>query len=219
MRIGIIGAGAIGKALTRRLVAAGHEIMIANSRGADAVRETAGALDCAAGSAEDAAVFGDVVVVTVPLHQVDALPASAISDRIVIDTCNYYPGRDGVRAEFEDGSETTSGQLQKTLPSAKVVKAFNSILAGQLAAGGAETPSGGRHALPIASDSAEAAEIVAGLVNDAGLEAVYAGPLAESWRFERARPAYCRPLDAEALRGALERTQRGDFVPEGSWRE
>lgn len=219
MKIGIIGAGAIGKALARRLVNAGHEIMIANSRGADAVRETAEALGCVAGTAEDAAAFGDVVVVTVPLDQFDVLPASAIGDRIVIDTCNYYPDRDGVRAEFEDGSETTSGRLQKTLSSAEVVKAFNSILAGQLAAGGAETPSGGRHALPIASDSVEAAGIVAGIVNDTGLEAVYAGPLAESWRFERARPVYCRPLDAAALRRALERTLRSDFVQEGSWRE
>ena len=218
MKIGIIGAGRIGQALARRLVPAGHRIMVANSRGAEAVRKVAQSLGCLSGAAQDAARFGDVVVVTVPLNQFGNLPVAAIGRRIVIDTCNYYPGRDGDHSEFETGPETTSGALQRALPEATVVKAFNSILATHLATGGVATPTGHRHALPIASDDRDAANIVAGIVSDTGLDPVFAGPLAESWKFERARPAYCQPIDAEALRAALAVTTKDDWVPEGSWR-
>lgn len=218
MRIGFIGAGRLGQALAGRLVAAGHEVMVSNSRGADAVRETADRLGCRAGSAEEAARFGPVTVVSVPLTAFAALPAAAIGQRIVIDTCNYYPGRDGDHPELETGPETTSGLLQRQLPKAVVVKAFNSVLAAQLAQGGAEMPPGQRHALPIASDDAEAAALVAGLVRDAGFDPVIDGGLADSWRFERARPAYCRPLPVADLRAALAATGRDDFVAEGSWR-
>lgn len=218
MKIGIIGAGKIGQALAKRLVPAGHEIMMSNSRGVEGVRAIAEEHDCIPGSAEDAARFGEVVVVTIPLHRLPELPVEAIGGRIVIDTNNYYPDRDGVRPEFESGAETTSGWLQRFLPRARVVKAFNSILARHLAEGGAPTPTGRRHALPIAGEDPEAVEIVAGIVRDTGLDPTPSGSLAESWRFERARPAYCRPLDADALRVALEATKRTDFVPEGSWR-
>src|SRR5690606_6863293 len=127
-----------------------------------------------------------------------------------------YPGREGVRPEFENGGETTSGLLQTLLPRAKVVKAFNSILSLHLSQGGAAID-GGQHALPIASDDPAATEIVADLVRDVGLEPVYAGVLEESWKFERARPVYCRPLVANQLRSGLEQTEISDFVPDGSW--
>lgn len=219
MKIGMIGAGRIAQALAKRLVPLAYEIMLSNSRGIEAVRETAEAAGCVPGSAEEAAQFGEVVVLTVPLNRLDVLPVEAIGDRIVIDTCNYYPGRDGPRPEFETGPETTSGHVQTLLPKARVVKAFNSIMSAQLAEGGVATPSGGRHALPIASDSPEAADVVAGVVRDTGLDPVFAGPLADSWKFERARPVYCRPLDAAALRAGLEKTARDDWVPENSWRD
>jgi 8-hydroxy-5-deazaflavin:NADPH oxidoreductase len=216
MKIGIIGAGRLGSALARRLGRC-HEVMISNSRGVKGVQAIADDIGCLAGSATDAARFGDVVVVSVPLKSIGDLPADAIGERIVIDTCNYYPNRDGVRPELEDGGETTSGLLQRQLPRARVVKAFNSILSTHLACGGAYVDGGVRPALPIASDDDAATEVVAGLVSDTGLEPVKAGTLGESWRFERARPVYCRSLKADDLRSGLERTGRSDFVPEGSW--
>lgn len=218
MRIGIVGAGQIGQALARRWIPAGHEVMLSNSRGADTIRHITDALQCRAGSAGEAAAFGDVVVVAVPFGKLEMLPAIIVGRRVVVDTCNYYPDRDGVWPKIEDGSETTSGRLQAILPEAAVVKAFNSIRADQLAIGGVRLPGGKTHALPIASNDEDAADLVAGLVKDAGLDPVNVGPLAESWRFERARPVYCRPLDAAALNAALEKTRRSDYVPEGSWR-
>ena len=218
MKIGMIGAGRLGSALARRLLAGGHEVMISNSRGADAVSAVAAELGCKPGSASEASRFGNVVVVSVPLKSFDSLPAGDIGSRIVIDTCNYYPGRDGVREGLERGRETTSKLLQKALPDAKVVKAFNSILSTDLARGGGRTSSGAPHAIPVAGDDTDAAELVAGLVRDAGFDPVLAGPISDSWKFERARPAYCRPFDADQLRDALGRTKRSDFVAEGSWR-
>ena len=218
MQIGFIGAGRPGQALATRLLAAGHTIMLSNSRGAEAVRDTAQRLGCRAGAAEDAARFGDVVVVSVPLKAFASLPAVAIGRRIVVDTCNYYPGRDGLFPGLESGAETTSGLLQKELPDALVVKAFNSVLASHLARGGAALPDGGRHALPYAANDLATGDLVAQLVRDAGFDAVFVGPIKESWRFERARPGYCRVLDAHSLRALLETTGRTDFVPEGSWR-
>jgi len=137
---------------------------------------------------------------------------------MVVDTCNYYPGGDGVRAALENGDETTSGLLQKALPRAVVVKAFNSVLASHLAKGGAATPDGERHALPIASDDHRAARVVDKLVEDAGFAALFAGPIGESWRFERARPGYCRALGVATLGRVLAETKRSDFVPKGPWR-
>lgn len=218
MNIGIIGAGRLGQALATRFVAAGHTVMVSNSRGRDGVRDIAAAIGCQPGAAEEAACFGDVVVVSVPLKAFGLLPAQAIGNRIVVDTCNYYPARDGVRSELEGGGETTSGLLQKALPDAVVVKAFNSVLATHLAQGGAATPTGERHALPIASDDPQAAATVARLVEDAGFTPVVTGPIRDSWTFERARPGYCRALDAAELRKVLAGTGADDFVPEGSWR-
>ena len=218
MKIGIIGAGHLGRALAKRLAAAGHDIMISNSRGREAVLESAFRIGCQAGSAEDAARFGDGVVVSVPLRAFAHLPVAAIGRKIVIDTCNYYPGRDGIRPELESGQETTSGLLQQALPEAVVVKAFNSVLASRLAVGGVALADGVRQALPLASDDAAAATVVAGLVEDAGFEPVCMGALRNGWRFERARPGYCRVLDATTLRRVLEQTGVSDFVAEGSWR-
>lgn len=218
MNIGMIGAGRLGQALAHRLVSAGHQVMISNSRGAEAVKDIATKLGCKAGSAEAAAEFGDVVVVSVPLHAFNLLPAGRIGIRIVIDTCNYYPGRDGCVAGLEQGHETTSGLLQRALPQARVVKAFNSVLSTNLSKGGLVIKSGGRHALPIASDDEEAARLVSTLVVDTGFDPVMTGPITKSWRFERARPGYCRVLDAAALAKIIGQTIRADFVPEGSWR-
>ncbi len=218
MRIGFVGSGRLGQALAQRLIVAGHDVMLSNSRGPEALAPVAARLGCRAGSSAEAAAYGDVVVVSVPLKAFGHLPASAIGRRVVVDTCNYYPDRDGIHPGLERGGETTSGLLQMAVPDAAVVKAFNSVLAPHLAQGGIPTQDGRRHALPYASDSAGGASIGERLIVDAGFDPVFCGRLGESWRFERARPAYCRALPAGALREILERTQATDFVPEGSWR-
>lgn len=218
MKIGIIGAGYIGRALARLAVAAGDEVMIANSRDPSTLTSTAVALRCQTGTAEDAARFGDAVVVSVPFTAIGGLPAAALAGKLVLDTCNHYPQRDGADPALEAMTETTGERLAAVLPGARVVKAFNAILQGELETDARAPGAGDRRALPIAGDDAAARAEAAALIDRWGFDTVDAGSMAESWRFERAMPAYCIAFDRAGLTRALEGAVRGERLAEGSWR-
>lgn len=219
MRIGIIGAGFIGRALATLAVRNGHDAMISNSRSPITLTSTAAAIGCGLGTAEDAAKFGEVVVVSVPLFAYRALPVAALAGKIVIDTCNYYPQRDGAFPELDSNATTTSELLAAELRGARVVKAFNAILQRDLPGTGSPAGTPNRRALPIAGDDPQAKDVVAGLLDQFGFDVVDAGTLAESWRFERAMPAYCIPLNRAELAARLAGAKRGERVEEGSWRK
>ncbi|MFM0302187.1 NADPH-dependent F420 reductase [Paraburkholderia sediminicola] len=218
MKIGILGAGFLGRAMATVAKNHGHEVMISNSRDPRTLISTAAVLGCALGTAEEAAKFGDVVVVTVPFSNIDALPAAALDGKIVIDTCNYYPDRDGQIEALNSRSTTTSQMLAAALPGAKVVKAFNAILAKDLETDGKPAGAANRRALPIASDNAQAKHVVTGLLDQFGFDPVDAGALADSWRFERAKPVYCIALDRAGITEGLAAAQRDVELPHGSWR-
>ncbi|MFM0639355.1 NAD(P)-binding domain-containing protein [Paraburkholderia metrosideri] len=218
MKIGILGAGFLGRAMATVAKNHGHEVMISNSRDPRTLISTAAVLGCALGTAEEAAKFGDVVVVTVPFSNIDALPAAALDGKIVIDTCNYYPDRDGQIEALNSRSTTTSQMLVAALPGAKVVKAFNAILAKDLETDGKPAGAANRRALPIASDNAQAKHVVTGLLDQFGFDPVDAGALADSWRFERAKPVYCIALDRAGITEGLAAAQRDVELPHGSWR-
>lgn len=221
MKIGILGAGFIGRAMAALAQQNGHMVMISNSRDPRTLFTTAAALGCAVGTAREAALFGDVVVVAVPFSSIDALPAGALDGKIVIDTCNYYPDRDGRIEALESRATTTSQLLAATLPGARVVKAFNAILAKDLETDGTPPNAPGtpkRRALPFAGDDDEAKRVVSGLLDQFGFDSVDAGALADSWRFERAKPVYCTALDRAGMLEGLAAAQRDVEVPHGSWR-
>lgn len=205
MRIGLIGAGRIGGTLARLAVEQGHEVVLSNSRGphtlVDLVRDLGDAARAA--TPREAARDGDVVVVTVPLHALQQLPAAQLAGKVVVDTTNYYPARDGQVAELDEGKTTSSELLAALAPEARVVKAFNSIHFLQLGSQGQDRATPGRRALPIAGDDAAAKQVVAELVDELGFDVVDAGPLAEGWRFQPGTPAYDARLDAEQLGRAL----------------
>jgi len=217
MRIGIIGAGYIGQGIARLALRAGDEVMIGNSRGPETLFSVATSLGCLAGTAEQVAAFGDVVLVAVPFRNIGALPAAALAGKVVLDPNNYYPQRDGQIAALDERATTTSQMLAGALPGARVVKAFNAILAEDLGTDGRPAGTPGRRALPIAGDDARAKAQVAALQDRYGFDVVDAGGLAESWRFERAKPAYCRRLDSTALRAALAAAERDVELPHHSW--
>ncbi|MCS7480666.1 NADPH-dependent F420 reductase [Umezawaea endophytica] len=226
--VGLIGAGLIGGTVARLAVAAGHDVVLSNSRGPETLADLVAELGpkARAGTPAEAAEAGDVVVVTVPLKAYRDVPVEPLAGKVVIDTNNYYPERDGVIAELEDGSATTSGLLQAHLPTSKVVKVFNSIYYRHLA--DLPRPSGAadRSALPVAADDAGAKTRVAELLDDLGYDAHDAGTLAESWRFENGAPAYCviyfapgtatddrglpgaQPASAEVVSAALAKAHR-----------
>lgn len=193
--IGLIGSGHIGGTVARLAVDAGYDVVLSNSRGpetlADLVRELGP--HARAATAAEAAAAGDIAVVTVPLRAYRSVPVEPLAGKVVIDTNNYYPGRDGQFPELESGSETVSGLLQKHLGTARVVKGFNNIYFKHLLALARPSGAQDRSALPIAGDDAAAKATVAAFLDRIGYDAVDAGSLSESWRFERDMPAYGVP--------------------------
>ncbi|WP_213958808.1 MULTISPECIES: NADPH-dependent F420 reductase [unclassified Variovorax] len=217
MKIGIIGAGRIGRALAAHGVRCGHEVMLSNSRGADSLRDAAIELRCQAGTPEQAAAFGEVVALALPFCHFRAVPAVPLRGKVVLDANNYYPQRDGQHPDLDEGRTTTSEMVAAHLHGARIVKAFNAILADDLEQQGLPAGSPGRRALPLAGDDAEARATAASLVDAFGFDPLDCGALSEGWRFERARPVYCVPLGRAVLEAALAGTRRDSFVPLFSW--
>jgi len=208
--IGLIGAGHIGAQLARLAVAQGHHVVISNSRGPETLAELVRELGPKARAATptEAAQAGDMVVVTIPLRNIGSVPVAPLVGKVVIDTNNYYPQRDGQIAALDNESTTTAELLQAHLPNSKVVKAFNHIYAAQLTTDGKPAGTPNRRALVIAGDDASAKATVAKLIDSFGFDTVDAGPLAEGWRIQRDTPGYGPQHNAEQLRADLAAAKR-----------
>ena len=203
--IGLIGAGHIGSQLARLAVANGYDVVISNSRGPETLAPLVSELGPKARAATpaEAAAAGDIVVVTIPLKNYRTVPVAPLAGKIVIDTNNYYPQRDGNFPELDSESTTTSDLLQAHLPTSKVVKAFNHIYASQLTTDGQPPGAKNRRALVIAGNDDEAKRVVARLIDQFGFDVVDAGPLNESWRIQRDTPGYGPRRTADELRKDL----------------
>lgn len=214
--VGLIGSGNIGSTVARLAVAAGHQVVLSNSRGPETLADTVAELGprASAATSGEAAAAGDIVVVTVPLTAFPSLPATPLADKVVIDTCNYYPERDGQIPELADKSLTESELLLRHIPGALLVKAFNNIYFKHLASLARPAGAADRTYLPIAGDSAEGKTAVAGFIDSIGYGVVDAGSLADSWRQEPGTPVYAtvygpfsdekgHPAGADAVRSAL----------------
>ncbi|MFI8437250.1 NADPH-dependent F420 reductase [Streptomyces sp. NPDC079020] len=202
MKIGIIGAGNIGGNLTRRLTALGHEVSVANSRGPQTLTALAEETGATPVDVTEAAKDARIVVVTIPLKAVPALPSGVLDgaapEAVVIDTGNYYPQeRDGRIAAIEDGlpeSRWTEQQIGHP-----VIKAFNGTYAQDILDRGRPQGSSGRQALPVAGDDAAAKQAVRDLIDELGFDTVDAGGLDESWRQQPGTPVYGSRGDADAI--------------------
>ena len=208
--IGIIGAGHIGSAVAEALAGLGYDVVIANSRGPESLDALVARLGprVTASTAAGAAEAADIAVVTVPLKAVADLPVAPLAGKIVLDTNNYYFERDGHIEALDRGETTTSQILQDHLPHSKVVKAFNQIRAAEILTTGSPAGSPDRRALGTASDDDDAVALVTDLYDRLGFDTVSAGPLSESWRLERDRPAYVTRQNAEELRANLAAANR-----------
>jgi predicted dinucleotide-binding enzyme len=193
--VGFIGSGRIGSTVARLSVAAGHHVILSNSRGPDTLKELAAELGplAQAATGEQAAAGGDIVVVSIPLRAYRTIPAAPLAGKPVIDTCNYYPQRDGPIAELDSRQLTSSGLIQRQVAAAHVVKAFNNIYYRHLLALSRPFSAADRTFLTIAGDDARAKSEVSEFLDSIGYGTVDAGPLAESWRQEPGAPAYGAP--------------------------
>jgi predicted dinucleotide-binding enzyme len=204
LKIGIIGAGHIGGTLARLWVAAGHEVLI-SSRHPEALKALAESLGPRArvGTPRDAAMFGEVVVVSVPygaLPQVGRDLKPQLAGKVVLDTCNPYPSRDGEMA-VEARRVSTGVADPQFLPGVRLVRAFNAINSGDLAR---EAHRAGEPvAIPLAGDDAEALAVAERLVRDAGFAPVVVGPLSRAREFDVGTPVYTRLMTPPQLRQAL----------------
>jgi 8-hydroxy-5-deazaflavin:NADPH oxidoreductase len=206
MKIGIIGAGKIGSTLAGLFVAAGHQVAISNSRGPDTLADLVAQLGggAQAMTAADAADFGDVVVVSVPLHAYRQVPVEGTAGKVVVDTNNYYPQRDGNVEELDDDSTTSAELLQAHLPDARVVKAFNAIMWRHLRGDGRAAGDRERLGIPISGDDEEAKRTVAELIDQIGFDPIDAGTLAVGGRkHQPGAPGYTMGTRTPQLRSLL----------------
>lgn len=204
MKITVIGAGAIGGNIARRLSQAGHDVLIADAHGPRSVNTEVTAAGAQPVELTAATKDRDVVIIAIPFGaqpKLTELFATTPKSTVVVDTSNYYPAMNGhIQAVVDGQVESLWSQEQLGRP---IVKAWNAALAETQRSKGKPAGSPDRIAIPIAGDSAQDRATVMQLVDDSGFDAYDAGPLAESWRQQPGTPAYCTELGTEELSRAL----------------
>lgn len=207
MQIGIVGSGNIGGNLTRRLTELGHDVRVANSRGPESLARLVAETGARATTVEQAVSGAELVIVAIPLKAVPDLPVAAFAGHAVVDAGNYYPGRDGQIAEI-DGGTASSRWVGQHLHGAKVVKAFNTMVAAYLIERALPADAEDRLALPVAGDDGTAKGLVMRLVDDLGFDPIDAGTLDDSWRQEPGMPAYGAAVGVDAVEELLSAARR-----------
>ena len=211
MKIGIIGAGQIGGVLIRQYARAGHSVKMTNSGGLEKLKNLA--LETGASPVSIDAVVRDVdaIVISIPLMAIAKLPKHLFNNLpnniTIIDTGNYYPIRDGVIKEIEDGmteSVWVANQIQRP-----VIKTYNSILSRSLVHSGLARGTASRVALPIAGDDRKSKELTSTLVNDSGFDSLDCGSLQDSWKQQPGSPVYCTDLTLIQLENSIKKARKG----------
>ena len=215
MKIGIIGAGQIGATLVRQYSKAGHRVKMANSSGIEKLSGLAFETGASGVTLSDVVIDVQVIVIAIPLIGIQKLPKqlfkNTLADTIIIDTCNYYPIRDGRIEDIENGmpeSIWVSNQIQRP-----VIKAYNSILAGSLVCSVRSKGDPSRIALPISGDNKQSKDLVSTLIDDSGFDSLDYGMLQDSWRQQPGSPVYCTDLTLTQLKKSIVKVKR-ELLPE-----
>ena len=215
MKIGIIGAGEIGGTLIRQYSRAGHSVKMTNSSGTEKLKSLALETGASAVTLADVVTDVDVIVISIPLIGILKLPQHLLkntsANTTIIDTCNYYPIRDGIIKDIENGmpeSVWVSNQLQRP-----VIKAYNNILYRSLVNSGLTKGTASRLALPIAGDDKQSKDVVSILINDSGFDSLDYGSLQDSWRQQPGSPVYCTDLTLTQLKKSIVKARK-ELLPE-----
>jgi 8-hydroxy-5-deazaflavin:NADPH oxidoreductase len=209
MKIGILGSGHIGTTLVTKLSQAKHDVKVANSRDPNTIDTAMLRNGARAVTAAEAVTDVDVVIISTPLGAILRIAPliSALPEHvIVIDTSNYYPTRD-TRIDVIEAGMAESVWVAREL-GRPIAKAWNAITSASFAEKGAPAGSPGRIAIPVAADSDRERDVAMALVEETGLDAVYSGTLAESWRQQPGAPCYCTDLSLEEMPQALASAER-----------
>ncbi|MGD9629861.1 MAG: NADPH-dependent F420 reductase [Pyrinomonadaceae bacterium] len=205
MKIGFIGAGNIGGTAAKLFVSAGHEVVISNSRGPETLTDVEKATGARAVNVEEAAKFGEVVFVSIPLGSYKSLAPDDLDGKIVIDSNNYYPDRDGPIPELDSASTTSSELLARHLPGSKIVKAFNTIWFEHLRKEGDRSkPLAERRVIFVSGDDPDAKSVVSGLIEEIGFAPYDLGALKESALQQPDSPVYNKSINIEEARKILD---------------
>jgi predicted dinucleotide-binding enzyme len=214
MKIGVIGSGNIGGTAARLFAAAGHEVALSHTSGPETLREQVAQLgeNARAMTVDEAAAFGDVVLLALPWRAREELPAERLAGKIVIDATNPY------RPDFslyDLGDSSSSEEVLRVLPGAHLVKAFNTLFARDLASSGRpDLPVDERTAILLAGDDPQAKELVSRLVEEIGFAPVDTGGLRDGGRLQQpGSPLYARRLTGAEARAALRAAQTGATRP------
>lgn len=219
--VGFVGGGRIVETVARLSVAAGHRVVLSDSRGPETLEDLVAELGPlgSAATGEQAAEAGDIVMVRTPLGVYQRVPVGPIVGKVVLDACNYDPQRDGHIVDLDAGRITSSEMLQRHLSKSQVVKVFNNIVSKHLRSLARPHGAADRSALPVAGDDDQAKATVTAFLDSIGYDAVNAGPLAQSWRQEPGTPVYRSPYgalsdetgtpaDSDKIRAALAAARR-----------
>jgi predicted dinucleotide-binding enzyme len=206
MRIGIVGAGMIGSTMAKLWADAGHEVRL-SSRHPEELAPLVSRIgkNASAATPADAAAFGEVVMLTVPLNAVPELAkdlAPLVAGKVVIDTGNAYEKRDGSAAQDAAAHpKGSAGWAAAQFPKARWVKGLNTVYFKVLESEAHRA--GDRVGIPLASDDPAAMEVVAGLVRDAGFDPVSVGALESGKAFEPGTATYNTGMSGSELRRTL----------------
>lgn len=222
---GIIGSGQAGSALARASIAAGYDVVIANSRAPETLRGLVSELGprARAAYAPEAAVAADFAILAFPYAPTSRLPIEELAGKVVIDNNNYMVWRDGRFPEVDSGRKTIHELRQDQLPASKIVKAFThvqfhgrspvrvpsdavpAVLRLARPVGAAD-----RKALVVSSDHPDAVELVTRFYDDLGFDAVDNSPLSESWRSAPGTPMWRHHVDGQSREELIRNLRRAE---------
>lgn len=213
MKIGIIGAGLIGQILAKKFSACGHQLKLADRKGKVAIQAVADPAGAEAVEVGEVVQDIDVLIVSIPLVNipdlVETLKGKIASSTIIVETTNYWPHRDG-NIEAIDKGMVNSVWVQQQF-GRPVIKAFSNIAAYSMATEGKASGTAGRIALAVSGDVQQAVDVVRGLVDEAGFDALDAGQLEDSWRQQACGPAYCTDLTLTELIDARKKAKKEEL--------
>jgi 8-hydroxy-5-deazaflavin:NADPH oxidoreductase len=208
--IGILGSGHVGSNLAEAAIAHGYDVVLSNSQGPDSLTGLVKELgpQARAATPAQAAAAGDFAIVAIPVTAIGQVPVEPLAGKVVIATINYFPQRDGHIAGIDNGTTTVPGLLQAHLPASRVVRAFSMINAGEMSGDGHPEGDPKRRALALAGDDPAAKQLVAGLYNEFGFDALDIGGLDESWRLDAGQPAFVTRQNLAELKANVARAER-----------